>query len=139
MRKIKVLTLVFCSLCFLFSGCKKTPEPAPSTASYGLVTGVEITRSDGFSRYYTDPQKINVVLEYLRLLRPLGPIPPTQEALQQDSYEITVHLQDGSQRIHRQQSDCFAAKDQGFWGVIDPDLGQCLPLLMAQLPSDSKA
>ena len=135
-KKILVFLLVF-PWTFLFTGCKKLPAADPQSASYGLVTDITITRNDGFIRHYTDPKKVNVVLEYLRLLRPLGPIFPTQEALQQYSYEITVRLQDGSQRIHRQQSDCFAAKDQGFWGVIDPDLGQCLPLLMAQLPSDS--
>ena len=136
---MKKRILVFLSVflwAFLFAGCKK--EPPPSPVSHGLVTQIEITRSDGFTRHYTAQEKIDAVLDYLRLLRPLGPIPPTREALKENAYEIVVYLQDGSYRIHRQQSDCFAAKNGGYWGAINPDLGQCLPLLMAQFPSDPK-
>lgn len=135
-KKIFVFLSVFL-WAFSFAGCKKLPPPPPAV-SHGLVIQVEIIRSDGFTRHYTAPEKIDAVLDYLRLLRPLGPIPPTPDALQENAYEIVVYLQDGSCRVHRQQSDCFASKDGGYWGSINPDLGQCLPLLMAQFPSDPK-
>ena len=122
---------------FVFSGCSQNEqaEPIPDR----IVTGIDIycqKPTCTVTRHYTQPEKIEAVLTYLRLLRPIGPVTPTEEARQGDLYEIVVHLNNGSHRIHRQQADSFAITRRPFWGAIDKQLGNKLPFLMALLPSD---
>ena len=137
MKKLANAFGLLCLFCFIISGC--TQEHPKTTTSHGIVVGIDIycQHSDSmFIRNYTDPEKLEAVLTYLRLLQPVGPAPLSSDAKKAASYKIVVHLQDGTHRTHLQQSDCFAALDQTHWGVIDRSLGQQLPLLMALLPSD---
>lgn len=122
----------------LFPGCSpnERADPIPDR----IVTGIDIycqKPTCTVTRRYTHPEKIEAILTYLRLLRPIGPTVPTEEARQGDLYEIVVHLNDGGHRIHRQRADSFAITRRPFWGVIDRELGNKLPFLMALLPSDN--
>ena len=122
----------------VFSGCSQNNrgDRIPDR----IVTGIDIycqKPTCTVTRHYTHPEKIETVLTYLRLLRPIGPVVPTEEARQGDLYEIVIHLNNGDHRIHRQRSDSFAITRRPFWGVIDRKLGNKLPFLMALLPSDN--
>lgn len=123
----------------VFSGCSQNDRG--DNIPDRIVTGIDIycqKPTCTVSRSYTHPEKIETILTYLRLLRPIGPMVLTEQARQGDLYEIVVHLNDGSHRIHRQRADSFAITRRPFWGVIDRQLGSKLPFLMALLPSDNE-
>lgn len=135
MKNFAILLLLLASI--LLPGCRKklSAYKVPSR----IVTAVDIycQKSTGtVLRHYTDTEKVESVLHYIRLLDPHGPTTVTAEAMQGDLFEIVVHLNDGGTRIHRQRSDTFAALHRMYWGFIDRSLGMRLTHLMALLPSD---
>lgn len=135
-QKMRIFCLISI-LCVSICGCgKKHPQSPPGS---GLATRVDIhriTENGTVSRFYNQSAKVEAVLIYLRLLEPMGPVQLPENAVITDYYEIVVYLADGSRRIHRQCSDCYATTEQGWWGVIDPRYGQQLSLLMHHVPSD---
>ena len=135
---LKKLTFILFSLFLLFpTGCAEK-QPSYAVPSR-IVTAIDIhcqKPSGNVFRHYEDPDKVAVILHYIRQLSPNGPTPVSPEAMQGPLYEIVVHLQDGGVRIHRQRSDSFAALHRRYWGRIDRSLGMCLPGIMALLPSD---
>ena len=129
--------LLFFAFALILPGCAGSRDPyiPPSR----VVSSVDIycqKPSGNLSRHYTDPEKIEAILHYVRLLDPNGPTPVTEDAAQSASYEIVVHLQDGGIRIHRQQGDSFAALHRRYWGRIDRSLGLRLGHMLTLLPSD---
>lgn len=135
----KILIFLFLSILFaLISACGNA-VPA-SRVPDRVVTGIDVYCQKPtcvVTRRYTQPEKVQTVLTYLRLLRPIGPMLLPPEARQGDLYEIVVHLQDGGYRIHRQYSAQYVEKSSSFLGTVDPTLGSKLPFLIALLPGDS--
>lgn len=135
MKKLTILLLCLAVLSLV--GCKKAGTHSP--ASSRIVTGIDIycQKPNGqLSRQYRQPEKIQAILHYIRLLDPNGPTPVSEEAMQGDLYEIVVHLRGGGKRIHRQRSDSFAALHHRYWGRIDRSLGMQLARILALLPGD---
>lgn len=140
MKRIICFIFVFFSCLFLATGCRKT-QPAQSV-SHGLVASVQVRCQFGrhtVTRHYNQPQKVDAFLAYLRLLRPMGPVTPPTESLEKASYEIVVILENGQRRLHRQCTEQYAAKDRAAWGLIDPEIGRQLPLLIFLIPGDTPA
>ena len=140
MKRIFCFVLVFFSCLFLCVGCRKA-EPAQNI-SHGLVAGVQVRCHFGqhtLIRHYRQPQKVDAFLTYLRQLRPMGPVTPPEESFKKASYEIVVILENGQRRLHRQCAEQYAAKNQSFWGIIDPEIGRQLPLLIFLIPGDEPA
>ena len=138
MKRLTACLYVAVLSVLMLSGCNSNEqgERIPDR----IVTGIDIycqKPTCTVTRHYTQPEKIEAILTYVRLLRPIGPIVPIEEARQGDLYEIVVHLNNGDHRIHRQRADSFAITRRPFWGVIDRELGNKLPFLMALLPSDN--
>ena len=138
MKRLTACLYVAVLCVLMLSGCNSNEQG--DRIPDRIVTGIDIycqKPTCTVTRRYTHPDKIEAILTYLRLLHPIGPVTPTEEARQGDLYEIVVHLNDGGHRIHRQQADSFAFTRRPFWGVIDRQLGNKLPFLMALLPSDN--
>lgn len=135
---MKKLTIILLLLVGLFpAGCSNSNSIR--TTSSRVVTGVDVycQKPHGqLTRRYRQPEKVEAMLHYIRLLDPNGPATVSQEAMQGDFYEIVVHLQDGDMRIHRQRADTYAALHRRYWGQIDRSLGMQLARILALLPGD---
>ena len=134
-RKIFLL----CVLCFVLlflPGCMKK-----KTALCRVVTQVDITGKEKdvqIHRHYTDTQKMQWVLIYLRTLKPgIKPQFPPEDALA-ETYEISLKFSDGSEKIYRQADHRFLSQDFHPWQSIEAGRAAGLYTLMRKLPSDEK-
>ena len=136
MKKICKLVFGLCFFVILLSGCTaKGTQPLCR-----VVTQVDIScqKEDvQIRRHYTDSQKMEYVLLYLRLLKPLGTPDTDPDQVDADVYEITVQLSDGEQKIYRQKDHRYLSQSGHPWKTIDPAQAAGLYQLMRQLPSDS--
>ena len=134
MKKFVRLLILFCFSAVIMSGCVR--KNAPHTR---VVTQVDIScRQENYAlhRHYTDPQKMEYVLLYLRLLKPEGRADSPPALTSQDLYEIKISMSDGTQRNYRQLAHRYFRKDTGPWELIDPKQAAGLYFLMQKLPSD---
>lgn len=125
-------------LCFstVLSGC--VAEKAPTQPLCKVVTQVDITCQQQdvlIRRRYTDSDKMQFVLVYLRLLKTRQMAQP-EPGQTEDLYEIRIHFSDGGQRLYRQKAHRFLSRDDHPWQAIDPEQAAGLYALMRALPSD---
>ena len=124
--------------CFSFlTLCICTEKPAQPTLR--VVTGVDIScnhKDVPIRRHYTDSDKMEYVLLYLRLLQPTTTSQYEPESANADIYEITLQLLDGSHRIYRQKDHRYLCQGEGPWQAIAPEQAEGLYRLMRKLPSD---
>lgn len=133
-RKIFLL----CALCFcllFLPGCMKK-----NTALCRVVTQVDIVGQEKdvqIHRHYTDTEKMQWVLIYLRTLNPgIKPQTPPEEALA-ETYKISLKFSDGSEKIFRQADHRYYSAEFHPWQSIEPGKASGLYALMRALPSDA--
>ncbi len=135
MKKIGKLTLYLCFFTIFLSGCA-TNRVRPICR---VVTQVDISCQQEdmqIHRHYTNSQKMEYVLLYLRLLEPLG-VPDTDpDRIPADVYEITLQFSDGDHKIYRQKDHRYLAVGSLPWKTIDPAQAAGLYTLMRRIPSD---
>ena len=134
MKSFSKFFFLFCLCLSLFSGCKQREAALPLCR---VVTQIDIDCQQPdvqIRRHYTDNQKMQYVLIYLRLLKPRSTF--SAPAAGKDIYNICIRFSDGSQRIYRQTAHRFLSRDDGPWKAIDPGSAAGLYYLMRQLPSD---
>ena len=129
---------LFSGLLFLMflGGCRKD---ASQSASH-VVTRIRIScqKEDAqILRHYTDQQKMEYVLLYLRLLQPERMIPVPEAQPTGELYRITLERADGSVTEYRQRDHQYLSKDKAPWQRIDPAQAEGLYRLLRALPSDS--
>lgn len=130
----KFLKLLPLTLCLLFTGCNM-----PQTQKSRLVTAMvlEVRQEDQvLCRQYTDPQKMEVVLSYLRALtgREHNCADPEQYA--GPRYRIELHYSDGSTGYVFQHADRFLSRDFHPWQEIDSRHAAFLLPLVENMPND---
>lgn len=134
MRKFsKIIT--GCLLCLCLTG-SLGPASGPR---FPVVTRVDVECRQGpvrQRRHYTDPVKMEWILNYLRMHRSLGPAQTDPDRLEGDSYTIFLELTDGSRLVYFQQADRYLSKDFHPWQKVDPAWGRSLYYLLQTLPSD---
>ncbi len=139
MKKIIKVVFLFSFVCIIMSGCAKSNTKNDPFCR--VVTQVDITcqHEDLFiERHYTDTEKIESVLIYLRLLKPLTIAESDPDGIDADIYEINVHLSDGARRIYRQKAHRYISKDFRAWKDVDPGHAAQLYALMRHFPSDTE-
>ncbi len=85
---------------------------------------------------YTQPQKMETILYYLRSLEDLGSADTDPERIMGDRFKITVIYSDGSRRLYRQQADRFLSRDDRPWRTVDPQKAALLYPLLVSMPPD---
>ena len=136
--KTKSLVVVF--LCFFLAflpGCsKQTTQTKPLCR---VVTAVEIVGQEKgvqIHRKYTDTQKMQWVLLYLRTLQPdIRPSASPQATV--SLYEISLTFSSGERKTFRQAAHRFFCADPRSWHVIDPARAAGLYAILRHVPSDS--
>lgn len=137
MKKAVKMFLICCLSAIIMCGCGV--NHAPPAPLCRVVTQVDIscrTKHMLIQRHYTNPDKMEYVLLYLRLLNPRGKPDTDPDQINKDVYEITVHLSDGSKKLYRQKAHRYFSRDSRPWETIDPAQAAGLYLLMQKLPSD---
>lgn len=117
----KILVFLFV---FLLAGCAKREQKPPA-----VVTKVNVIYNHaGFDimRSYTDTEKIEEILEYLRLQKTVGRAEMDPERLFGDVFRIEVLLSDGQRRVYRQYANRYISKDNRPWRKIKPGYGSGL-------------
>ncbi len=136
MKKFTGLFLLFCFIALTFSGCGRNKTADPLCR---VVTGVDIFcqhENVQIRRHYTDTQKMEWVLIYLRLLKPRSNPKTDPESIDADVYNITLHFSDSTKKTYRQKDHRYLSKDAGPWQTIDPGKAAGLYALMRYVPSD---
>ena len=135
MKKAVALFILFCISSIIMSGCL-ADHSRPLTK---VVTQVDIScelENVTITRQYTDTQKMEYVLLYLRLLKRKGKPDTDPDTLNKDIYQITVRFSDGSSRVYQQKAHKYFSDRAGQWHMIDPAQAAGLYRLMEKLPSD---
>ena len=121
-------------LCCILGGCTKKPrEPATR-----VVTGIQVRYNQNgteLHRTYTRESSMRSMLNYLRMLRPYGPIIP--EGDPQTTCQITLQYSSGADCTFRQMGDHYLCKNSEHWEKIDVVQARLLYPLLLLLPSDT--
>lgn len=137
MRKRYGLYLLLLLVPTLLSGSGFRALEAASAP--GLVTQVDVVCRREYStltRHYTQPRKIEPILNYLRLLTYHGRPDTDPERMAGNAYEITLHYASGRKSIYRQRAEQFLSKDGEPWERIRPEQASLLFPLLQNTPSD---
>ncbi len=121
-------------LCVLFCGCKKKETPP----DHRVVTGVQVEYHQGekvLLRNYQKTENVQFVLNYLRILKPFGPVIPEGE--QTDNCRITLQYSYGPDSIYLQQGNSYLCRNGGVWESIDRTRASLLYPMLLLLPSDA--
>ena len=130
------LYLCLAAVLFLMSGCRHYSNPSMER---NLVTKIIITgetEEGSFRLYYDSPEKMRLVLLYIRCVRRGFQTPEDPTSLEGPSISITTISADDTQKVYRQKNDRFFQIDNGAWQELDPEKGRTLWELLQLLPSD---
>ncbi len=137
MKQKYLLAFFLCFVCAFLPGCNR--NAASKAPLCRVVTQVDITGQEKdvqIYRHYTDEQKIQWVLIYLRTLKPsVRPQSPPADS-KNSRYQITVTFSDGNQKIFRQAAHRYYAPDSRPWYAINPAQAAGLYTLLRAFPSD---
>ena len=132
MKKIIVLVLL-CGV--LLGGCYPIDAEIPGHPR--VVTGITAAYESGavtLRRSYTDSEKMQAVLTWLRCLKPYGSAEAVTEA--DSSATVTLHYSDSTEKVYELLAGQYLRVNGGAWQNLNPDQGQELPLLLGMLESD---
>lgn len=123
---------VLLSAALLLSGCSKPPD-----VKVVSQISVDWEQSDGaVDRVYTDPYKMQRVLNRMRQLGQRFSPELDPEGLKEPSVTITVAFNDGSHHRHQVKADRYIRTDNRLWQQTDPKQIQRLQFLLKALPGD---
>ena len=129
--KKTVFLLIFC---VILCGCKKKETPP----DHRVVTGVQVEYHQGekvLLRNYQKTENVQFMLNYLRILKPFGPVIP--EGRQTDNCRITLQYSYGPDSIYLQQGNSYLCRNGGVWESIDRTRASLLYPMLLLLPSDA--
>ena len=122
----------------LLSGCKPLQNQGEQP-EFRVVVGVTLRYDNGpikAQRVYTSENKMQQVLDYLRLIDPYGTPQEDPDTVPGSNYRITLYFSDGSQTDYFQKSDRYMLRAGDSWKKIDPARAEDLGRIMGQLESD---
>lgn len=121
-------------VCMLFCGCRKK-ETSPE---HRVVTGIQVEYHQGTNvllRNYQKTENVQFMLNYLRILKPFGPVIP--EGRQTDNCRITLQYSYGPDSVYLQQGTSYLCRNGGIWESIDRSRASLLYPMLLLLPSDA--
>lgn len=125
---------IFIVLVVMLAGCAKKETPPV----HRVVTGVQVEYRQGdrtLHRSYSQPESIHSILNYLRILKPFGPVIP--EAGDGSGCRITLHFSHGPDSVYLQQGTSYLCRNGGDWESIDSTRATLLYPMLLLLPSDA--
>lgn len=131
-----ILIMLFILMC---SGCgcyERKPKE-----EYRVVTQIDVVYhnkpivSEGS---FTDPEKMQKILYYLRRISPYGTPVKDPEEVQGSDFYITLRYSDNTQKVYQQRDDRFMRINNGSWKRIDPKRAVMLSKILGTLESDTE-
>lgn len=126
----KMIWAVF--LCLFLAGCHRTQE----AQRVRVVTEVTVSKDSQTVCSYIAPEKMSVILNYLRLLRSKLPAPAEAELEEAPVYSIILHHSDGSETFYRQKGNRYMQTGSEGWKTIDPRYSWALETILKLMPPD---
>ena len=126
------------SVLLLLSGCNRKE----SQSSFPLVTEITVHYENGpihGQLHYTEDDKMQLILTYLRLLKPYGQPPEDPETADGTLFQIVLTHADGSHTTYQQKGDQYLKNGQSPWLCIPPQKAVELSLLLGYLEEDVAA
>ena len=130
------LILFLALLSCLLPGCHEKDLSESVSRIVTQVSVVSTNEGQLYEKIYTAPEKMKVMLNYLRLLDPYTATNIEPDTFRTDAYEITVSYSDGTNTIYRQIYNQYLQEDDGAWKRIDPVHGSALLPIVSSMPSD---
>ena len=137
MMKIKLGILIL-SLFLFLPGCSQEKSPS----SFPLVTEITVHYENGpihGQLHYTEDDKMQLILTYLRLLKPYGQPPENPETANGTLFQITLHHSDGGTTLYQQKADRYLKSGEKPWLCIPTPKAMELSLLLGYLEEDTPA
>ena len=141
MKRHEKLIICILLLLVIVSGCSQIHTPENDAPGIQMAVRVDVRcQRDGtsFERSYTQPEKLEAMLLYLRLLKPEGRVEVNPEVFSGPHSEITVHLSGGEKRVYRMRCDSFLSVDAKPWQHVDPEHAADLYPLLLIMESDAE-
>ena len=133
--KIGILILSFI---FLLSGCARKENQS----SFPLVTGITVRYENGAIHgelQYNEDDKMQLILTYLRLLKPYGQPPEDPENTEGTLFEIILTHADGGITTYQQKADKYLKTEEHSWLCIPPQKAMELSVLLGYSEEDVAA
>ena len=130
---IFILLMVCCTL----AGCRRKEIPGPISRIVTQVAVVSTNEGQLSEKIYTAPEKMKVMLNYLRRLDPYTATDIEPDTFRTDAYEITVSYSDGTNTVYRQIYNQYLQEGDGAWKRIDPAHGSALLPILSSMPGDT--
>ncbi len=127
--------LLFLLLSVFLFGC----HIKSTTSAVKAVTEIDVQyRSDStaFSRKYSTEVKMRPILNYLRWISPYGVPQENPDALAGDTYTITIHFSDNSEKVYLQKANRYLQVDGQAWKLIDAENARTLSRIINEMESD---
>lgn len=129
------LAAVFCLLC----GCHPVTRQDIASRIVTQITVTCETCSDFTRRFYNTNEKMQLILLYIRCLKPRFAPQTDPEPLAGRTICITVTCADNTTRIYRQKDNLYFQEGTGPWQQVRPDQGSDLWRIVLFTPSDPEA
>ena len=126
------------SVTLLLSGCSRKE----SQASFPLVTGITVRYENGpihGELFYNEDDKMQLILTYLRLLKPYGEPPEDPENAEGTLFEIVLTHADGGLTTYQQKADKYLKTQEEPWLCIPSQKAMELSVLLGYLEEDVTA
>ena len=136
MARCRILFYLVMLSCIL-TGCRQKDAAHPASRVVTQVSVVSTNEGQQYHRIYTAPEKMKVMLNYLRKLDPYTATDIEPDTFRTDAYEITVSYSDGSNSIYRQIYNQYLQQGDGAWKRINPANGSALLPILSSMPSDA--
>ncbi len=139
MRRFWSIIATILLITALFGGCGRKNPALHRPGGSRVVTQVDVTCKKGQTAlrwHYTDQEKMEAILLYLRLLHRGGDAQVDPQRVEGDYYEILLHYSNGASRVYYQHADQYLSDNYKPWQKIDPDQAKDLFPLLQSMPSD---
>ena len=138
LRKTGILIMII----FLLTNTGCSLHDSKQTKPYRVVTQIDVVYhkktivSEGS---FTDPEKMQKILYYLRRISPYGKPMDDPELVEGSDFYITLRYSDNTQKVYQQRDDRFMRINDGPWKRIDPQRALMLSRILGTMDSDTDA
>lgn len=132
----KGLLFVLAAATLLLSGCHRGTN---ISVQRNVVTRIEIEceyQGYRFRRQYTSPEKMRLVLFYIRSVRSPFTVEPGEDAHTGSNLRITTVSADETTKTYHQMADRYFQEGRNGWEKIDPEKAAKLWDVILTTPSD---
>ena len=139
-RKYRFILWILGVLCILsLCGCNRWFHYDSGPTTCRVVESIDIYYENGplqFHRVYTASDKMQSILNYLRLINPDGTPMEDPEASEGSTFRIVMTYTNGCQKTYLQKSDRFLLAEGQPWRNIDSKKAQELSRIIGVMESD---